>query len=550
MNTMGLRQYRMICQALTLLCAAWATTPATARIGEPAPPPAAQPSGLPDDAMFQMRVTAPRLRAPEPRVASLGPSSPAAALPSMASSSTAVVGRAGAGKASASPPGAQTAPGEVGSGGAPATARNTVQPLTQGAVQVGAPIRLTAGKSTLLRLPESAQRLSIANPDVADVMLVNPTELYVLAKKRGTTNLMVWTAGGTTTVRDLQVGTDVEALHTQIQTLVPQVERLRVETVSDLLVVSGRVPDGFKVERILRLCEAFSGGRPVVNLLQVEGLQQVMLEVKVAEVSRSLLDQLGVEFNLTRRIGNTTWSLLSQLLAPVGSTLAGVSGNGLSAITLSAEMKKGLVKILAEPTITALNGQEGSFLAGGKVYIPVPQSGAGGVAITLEEKEFGVGLRFLPTVLEDGLIHLRVTPEVSELSQTGTPITGLNGQNALLPSITTRRASTTVQLRDGESFAIGGLIKNNVTETLKALPVLGEIPILGALFRSSAFQTEQSELLFIVTPRLAQPLPPGAPLPTDGFVPPQRHERLLQGRMEGEAPAQADPPTATDKAGS
>ena len=550
MNTMGLRQYRMICQALTLLCAAWATTPATARIGEPAPPPAAQPSGLPDDAMFQMRVTAPRLSALEPRVASLGPSSPAAALPSMASSSTAVVGRAGAGKASASPPGAQTAPGEVGSGGAPATARNTVQPLTQGAVQVGAPIRLTAGKSTLLRLPESAQRLSIANPDVADVMLVNPTELYVLAKKRGTTNLMVWTAGGTTTVRDLQVGTDVEALHTQIQTLVPQVERLRVETVSDLLVVSGRVPDGFKVERILRLCEAFSGGRPVVNLLQVEGLQQVMLEVKVAEVSRSLLDQLGVEFNLTRRIGNTTWSLLSQLLAPVGSTLAGVSGNGLSAITLSAEMKKGLVKILAEPTITALNGQEGSFLAGGKVYIPVPQSGAGGVAITLEEKEFGVGLRFLPTVLEDGLIHLRVTPEVSELSQTGTPITGLNGQNALLPSITTRRASTTVQLRDGESFAIGGLIKNNVTETLKALPVLGEIPILGALFRSSAFQTEQSELLFIVTPRLAQPLPPGAPLPTDGFVPPQRHERLLQGRMEGEAPAQADPPTATDKAGS
>jgi len=420
---------------------------------------------------------------------------------------------------------------------ATAGARAALQPLTQGPVLVGSPIRLTAGKSTLLRLPESAQRLSIANPEVADVMLVNPTEVYVLAKKGGTTNLMVWTSGGTTTVRDLQVGADVDALRQQIQTLVPQVERLRVDTVSDLLVVSGRVPDGFKVERILRLCEAFSGGRPVVNLLQVQGLQQVMLEVKVAEVSRSLLDQLGVEFNLTRSIGNTTWTLLSQLLAPVGSTLGAVSGNGLSALTLSAEMKKGLVKILAEPTITALNGQEGSFLAGGKVYIPVPQSGAGGVAITLEEKEFGVGLRFLPTVLEDGLIHLRVTPEVSELSQTGTPITGLNGQNALLPSITTRRASTTVQLRDGESFAIGGLIKNNVTETLKALPVLGEIPVLGALFRSSAFQTEQSELLFIVTPRLAQPLQAGVALPTDGFIPPERHERLLNGQMEGRGPA-------------
>ena len=526
---MGLRHTPTSIQGLTLLCAALVALPASARPEErasPIPPlqpavwqPGAEPAAV-------MQVTATRLRPAPGRPASVGPSSGA----SSGTTSGTVAGPSGAapqasraGPATASPP------------------STAVQPLTQGAVQVGSPIRLTAGKSTLLRLPESAQRLSIANPDVADVMLVNPTEVYVLAKKGGTTNLMVWTAGGITTVRDLQVGTDVEALRHQIQTLVPQVERLRVDTVSDLLVVSGRVPDAFKVDRILRLCEAFSGGRPVVNLLQVEGLQQVMLEVKVAEVSRSLLDQLGVEFNLTRSIGNTTWTLLSQLLAPVGSTLSGVSGNGLSAITLNAEMKKGLVKILAEPTITALNGQEGSFLAGGKVYIPVPQSGPGGVAITLEEKEFGVGLRFLPTVMEEGLIHLRVTPEVSELSQTGTPITGLNGQNALLPSITTRRASTTVQLRDGESFAIGGLIKNNVTETLKALPVLGEIPILGALFRSTAFQTEQSELLFIVTPRLAQPLPPGAPLPTDGFVPPQRHERLLQGRMDGAAAAQPDP---------
>jgi len=207
-------------------------------------------------------------------------------------------------------------------------------------------------------------------------------------------------------------------------------------------------------------------------------------------------------------------------------------------------MKKGLVKILAEPTITAVNGQEGSFLAGGKIYIPVPQMGsAGSVAITLEEKEFGVGLRFLPTILEDGLINLRVTPEVSELSQTGTPITGLNGQSSLLPSITTRRASTTVQLRDGESFAIGGLIKSNVTETIKAFPVLGEIPVLGALFRSTAFQNEQSELLFIVTPRLAQPLPPGAPLPTDKFIPPSRSELFFRGRMEGEpASAVTSPP--------
>jgi pilus assembly protein CpaC len=211
-------------------------------------------------------------------------------------------------------------------------------------------------------------------------------------------------------------------------------------------------------------------------------------------------------------------------------------------------MKKGLVKVLAEPTITAVSGQEGSFLAGGKIYIPVPQANAsGGTTITLEEKEFGVGLRFLPTVLEDGLINLRVTPEVSELSQVGTTVKGLGGQSSLLPSITTRRASTTVQLRDGESFAIGGLVKSNVTQAIKAFPLLGELPILGALFRSTAFQTEKSELLFVVTPRLAQVLPTDYALPTDSYIEPTRREVFLNGQLEGQPPVAADvaePPSA------
>jgi pilus assembly protein CpaC len=407
--------------------------------------------------------------------------------------------------------------------------------MTQGPVHVGAAIALTSGKSTLIRLPESAQRLSVANPEVADVMLVNPREVYLLGKKSGTTNVLIWTASGQTTLHDLVVGADVGTLREQIKEFVPLAENLRVESVANNLVVSGRVTDGMKAQRIMNLAEAFSDGKKVINLMRVDGGQQVMLEVKVAEVSRSLLDQLGVEFGMSRTIGNATLGVLSKLLSAGASTITAAGANGLTNITLNAEMKKGLVKILAEPTITAVNGQEGSFLAGGKIYIPVPQMGsAGSVAITLEEKEFGVGLRFLPTILEDGLINLRVTPEVSELSQTGTPITGLNGQSSLLPSITTRRASTTVQLRDGESFAIGGLIKSNVTETIKAFPVLGEIPVLGALFRSTAFQNEQSELLFIVTPRLAQPLPPGTPLPTDKFIPPSRSELFFRGRMEGE----------------
>jgi pilus assembly protein CpaC len=416
---------------------------------------------------------------------------------------------------------------------------------TQGPVLMAPPLRLTAGKSMLLHLSENAERLSVGNPDVADVVLINPREIYLLGKKSGHTNLMVWTAQGSTTLRDISVGADIDSLHAKLREYVPSAENLRVDSVADTLVLSGRVSDGMKVQRLMALTEAFNGNKKVINLLRVHGTQQVMLEVKVAEVSKTLLDELGVDMNLTRTIGNTSVNLLSQLLSAGSTALTAARANGLTTVTLTAEMKKGLVKVLAEPTITAISGQEGSFLAGGKIYIPVPQTNAnGGTTITLEEKEFGVGLRFLPTVLEDGLINLRVTPEVSELSQVGTTVKGLGGQSSLLPSITTRRASTTVQLRDGESFAIGGLVKSNVTQTIKAFPILGELPILGALFRSTAFQTDKSELLFVVTPRLARVLPPDYALPTDSYIPPTRSEYFWNGQLEGKPPEQMPPPAS------
>jgi pilus assembly protein CpaC len=417
------------------------------------------------------------------------------------------------------------------------------QVQTQGPVRMAPPLRLTAGKSMLLQLSENAERLSVGNPDVTDVVLINPREIYLLGKKSGHTNLLVWTAQGSTTLRDISVGADTESLHAKLREYVPSAENLRVDSVADTLVLSGRVSDGMKVQRLMALTEAFNGNKKVINLLRVHGTQQVMLEVKVAEVSKTLLDELGVDMNLTRTVGNTSVNLLSQLLSAGSTALTAARTNGVSTITLTAEMKKGLVKVLAEPTITAVSGQEGSFLAGGKIYIPVPQTSAsGGTTITLEEKEFGVGLRFLPTVLEDGLINLRVTPEVSELSQLGTTVKNLAGQSSLLPSITTRRASTTVQLRDGESFAIGGLVKNNVTQTIKAFPILGELPILGALFRSTAFQTDKSELLFVVTPRLARVLPPDYALPTDSFIPPTRKEYFWNGQLEGTPPEQMPAP--------
>jgi pilus assembly protein CpaC len=414
--------------------------------------------------------------------------------------------------------------------------------VTQGPVELLPGIDLSGGKSMLLRLSEPALRVSIGNPDVADVTLINAREVYVLGKKTGVTNLIVWSANGKTTLRDVVVGLDTGMLQSRLAKWVPTTEPLMVDVMADTVVLRGRVPDAVKAHRIVSLAEAYTGGKKVINMLRIEGSQQVMLEVKVAEVSRTLLDELGVDINLTRTAGSTSVSLLSQFLSSGATALTVARPNGLTNITLTAEMKKGLVKILAEPTITAISGQEGSFLAGGKIFIPVPQGGISN-AITLQEKEFGVGLSFIPTVLEDGLINLKVTPEVSELSQLGATVKALNGQVSVLPSITTRRASTTVQLRDGESFAIGGLIKSNVTEAIRAFPILGELPILGALFRSNAFQTEKSELLFVVTARLAKTAETALALPTDSFKPPSRAEFMLDGLMESPPAASIDQPS-------
>jgi pilus assembly protein CpaC len=204
-------------------------------------------------------------------------------------------------------------------------------------------------------------------------------------------------------------------------------------------------------------------------------------------------------------------------------------------------MQSGLVKILAEPNIMAISGQEGKFLAGGIVFLPVPQTlGTGGTVITLQQQQFGVGIKFTPTVLSGGKINLKVAPEVSEVNPVGISISA-NNSTQILPAINTRQASTTVQLYDGQSFAIGGLIKNNVVEVISAFPWLANIPVLGALFRSSSFQNDRSELLIVVTPRIVKPLDTNPALPTDKYIQPSQSEFFLEGRMEGRKPATTAP---------
>ena len=433
---------------------------------------------------------------------------------------------------------------------------------------------LQPGKSTLLRLPEAVASRTIGNPAVAQAMLVAPDTLYVAGVDIGSTNMVVQGKSGKCSLIDLVVGMDVAGLQASLAQLMPQEKNIRVTAAADALVLSGTVEDGATLMNVLELAHAYvrrpvqalasprnpeekatpaapagpaaaapAGAVPTVaglslsrvdNLLSVTAPQQVMLEVKIAEVSKTLLDKLEAGVMLHYAGGGWAATVLSNFLTGTAGGRLDLSRGDKRRITLDAERKDGLVRILAEPTVMAISGQEGSFLAGGKIFIPVAQDRD---KVTLEEKEFGVGLRFTPTVLAGGRINLKVAPEVSELSREGVGISanGFNGA-AILPLITTRRATTTVQLYDGQSFAIGGLIRNTQNTSVKGLPLLGELPVLGALFRSTDFQHDRSELLFVITAHLVKPLPPGQPLPTGGMAPPERGELFLGARPQGAQP--------------
>ncbi len=447
-----------------------------------------------------------------------------------------------------------------------------MQQTSSAPATVGPTMTLISGKSTLLRLDSPIDRISVGNPAVADVTMISSRELYLLGKTFGSTNMILWRKAGQTTVIDVVVSIDAGLLQDKLTQLLPNEKTIVVSAAADSVVLSGMVSSAAKAEQAVTIAEAYvrninkglvvpivagdgktqagtsinigessagaavgAAGARVVNLLQVSSPQQVMLEVKVAEISKTLLDKLGAQFSWKRSSGNWAYSVLSGFLTNSAGVVAAVGAH--TAFTFDAAKQDGLVKILAEPNIVAISGQEGSFLAGGKIFIPVAgaNNATGGTTVTLEEKEFGVGLKFTPTVLDGGLINLKVAPEVSELSQVGTPFTTVNGVTAVLPSFTTRKAQTTVQLYDGQSFAIAGLIKNNVTQTVKRFPILGEVPILGALFRSSEYQNDKTELVFLITPHLVKALPPDATLPTDSFNPPTRSEFFLGGKMEGSA---------------
>lgn len=455
-----------------------------------------------------------------------------------------------------------------------------------------ATLSLNMGKSTMLRLPERVLHRSVGNPAIVQAMLVSPDTLYIAGVDVGSTNMIVQGKSGLCSVVDIVVSMDPSALQATLAAAIPEEKDIRVMAAADSVVLTGTVSDAGAIARAVDLATAYvrrplrqlpsadkanendgviplannnsngGGGSAmaatrVINLLNVSAPQQVQLEVKVAEVSKTLLERLEAESAFSFGSGSWTTRLVSNFLT--GRAASGLrfdkdNGNRLVG---AADKQDGVVRVLAEPNVLAISGQEGTFLAGGKFYIPVAQDNN---KITLEEKEFGVGLRFTPTVLSGGRINLKVAPEVSELSREGIGVSafGIAG-SAILPVVTTRRASTTLQLYDGQSFAIGGLVKNNLVANLKGLPMLGEVPVLGALFRSTDYQQDRTELVFVITARLVKPIAgAGYSLPTDKVGIPSRGQILLGGSLEGDTPAtttaaastpQAAPPAAQTAGG-
>ena len=375
-------------------------------------------------------------------------------------------------------------------------------------------IEMTFGKSIVLRSELPIKRVSIANPEIADFILISSREIYINAKAAGTTNLTLWQNNLITAVYDLVVNYDISDLKQRLHEILPGETELQVTATSDSITISGKVTSAAKLSQALALARAYAPEGKVQNLVQVGGVHQVMLEVRVSEMSRVLTKRLGINIFYTKgsEFAVSTLGGLADLVTPdnaelltgplgwtvspaVNSFLRFNSGSATWTGLIDALEADSLIKVLAEPTLIALSGQTASFLAGGEFPVPVPQ-GLGTAAI--EYKPFGVGLVFTPLVLSEDKINIKVSPEVSDLDFS----TAVQFQGFIVPGLRTRRATTTIELGDGQSFAIAGLLRNNIRTIVNKFPLLGDIPLLGFLFRSTSISRSKTTVEFHITPRI------------------------------------------------
>jgi pilus assembly protein CpaC len=468
-------------------------------------------------------------------------------------------------------------------------------------------------KTRVIQLDSPVSRISVGSPDIADILIFRNRQLYILGKDIGTTNVLLWDANDQLVEAiDVDVTHDLEVLKRLLHELLPD-ESIRVYSAQRSIVLAGEVSNIVRMESAVQLARSFlqqvatakdkqvfeqdaaSGQEKtageVLNLMTVGGNHEVMLSLKVAEIARTELKRISAKFNSISN-GSKFWTFggvnggatfpdalfqpgnvrvpifgdasgTKPIIGPVidefapdevvledaGFFASYLSNDFLFNLFLDAAKENGLAKILAEPTLTTQSGQEAEFLSGGEFPIPVPQ---GLDTITIEFKEFGVGVRFLPVVLDSGQINLKINVSVSDLVSTNAvtfqPVQVDTG--FLVPSLTKRSASATVELADGQTIGIAGLINDNLREVVTKFPGLGNLPILGHLFSSQSFNKGETELVILVTPHLAKPLPKDdIRLPTDNFIEPTDAEFYFLGHMEGKARTSEASPAATNGGG-
>ncbi|MGA3304781.1 MAG: type II and III secretion system protein family protein [Stellaceae bacterium] len=440
----------------------------------------------------------------------------------------------------------------------------------------GQTLSLGISKGLVLRLDRAASNIFVADPAVADIQIKSPTIIYVVGKTVGATTLFALDSKDQVIMNSrVEVHADTDGLQNAIHQLMPTSD-IKVKSVSDSVVLAGPLKTATEGDDIQRIAARYvPDPKQLVNQMQLNAPNQINLQVKVAEVSRTVLKQLGVNWQNVYNNGTIAFGLMSggastvattavssllstntssgsivpnlpgntavgfntggtaiQSGATVNNLYGGLNSGSKSINTLITALENhGLVNILAEPNLTALSGQKASFLAGGEFPVPVPQSGSGGAAVvTIDYKQFGVGLTFIGTILGDNRISLHVEPEVSQIDTS----TEIQVAGVTVPGLSERRAETTVELASGQSFAIAGLMQNNTTQNISKYPWLGDIPILGALFRSTAFQRDETELVIIVTPYIVQPVSSEQlAMPTDGMTTPTDFDMFMRDQMLG-----------------
>jgi len=400
-----------------------------------------------------------------------------------------------------------------------------------------APLRVMVGKSLLINTTERLKRVSVTDPAVADALVVTPTQVLINGLAPGEVSLLIWDELERSRSFDLRVDVDITAASEEIHRIFPD-EQISVTPSRSAIVLSGHVTTEDVAKQAGSVASAYS--RNIVNVLTFGpvGAQEVLLEVKFAEVDRTALTQLGINIfstGATNTIGSVTTGQFGSITG-LGNVTSTTGSNGATSTSnantsllnlfvfrpdirlgavLQALQQKNLLQILAEPNLIAVNGKEASFLAGGEFPFPVVQPSAGGLsAVTIQFREFGVRLKFTPVIEPNGNIHLRVVPEVSTLDFANS--VSVNGTT--IPALSTRKADTEFEVQDGQSFVIAGLMDNRVTNLANKIPGLGDIPVLGTFFRSKSLQKSNSELMVLCTarrisPNPQPPPPPAAPLP-------------------------------------